>query len=43
LKLNNLTWDDTMPVEKVLELTKNQFGFFAFEGAAKEILSLMKH
>ena len=43
LKLNNLTWDDTMPVEKILELTKNQFGFFAFEGAAKEILSLMKH
>ena len=43
MKLNNLTWDDTMPVEKVLELTKHQLGLFAFEGAAKEILSLMKH
>lgn len=43
LKEHQLTWDDTLPVKEVLELARGQFGFFAFENAAKEILSLMKH
>ena len=41
LELNNLTWEDTMPVEKVLQLTKGQYGYEKFKAAAEQILKLM--
>ena len=39
LQEHHLTWEDTMPVEEVLELTKGFYGFEKFQDAAKEILS----
>ncbi len=41
LKLNNLTWENTMPVEKVLQLTKGQYGYDRFKDIAEQILKLM--
>ena len=41
LEANNLTWEDTMSVEDVLQLTKGQYGFERFKNIAEQILKLM--
>ena len=38
LQEHGLTWEDTMSVEQVLEITKGQYGFERFQRAAKQIL-----
>ena len=40
LSEHNLTWDDTMPVEEVLQLTKGFYGYESFQKAAEKILSI---
>lgn len=38
LQEHGLTWEDTMPVEQVLEITKGRYGFDKFRKAAEQIL-----
>lgn len=38
LQEHDLTWEDTMPVGQVLEITKGQYGFDKFQKAAEQIL-----
>lgn len=43
LSEHNLTWDDTMPVEEVLQLTKGFYGYESFQKAAETIKNISEN